>query len=128
MNVVDGVLQPPGFTSAYWVRNLGVSPDRADAGTVFVVMHSLRGGGVGPGNALIDVDAARARIAVGADISVADVHYRVDRTQVVDKTAIGSEADVWANTAGRLVVVTCLQRSDGLPSTENLVIEARRVT
>ncbi|MEX8034076.1 class F sortase [Microbacterium sp. 20-116] len=128
MNVVDGVLQPPGFTSAYWVRNLGVSPDRADAGTVFVVMHSLRGGGVGPGNALIDVDAARARIAVGADISVADVHYRVDRTQVVDKTAIGSDADVWANTAGRLVVVTCLQRSDGLPSTENLVIEARRVT
>jgi len=127
MNVADGVLEPPGFTSAYWVRNLGVSPDRAEAGTVFVVMHSLRAGGVGPGNALIDVAGARARIVTGADVSVAGAHYRVDRTEVVDKTAIANEADVWADIPGRLVVVTCLQRADGLPSTQNLVIEARRV-
>ena len=128
MNVVDDVLQPPGFTSAYWVRNLGVSPVDAAKGTVFVVMHSLRGGGVGPGNALIDVDRGRARIQSGADIAVAGVPYRVDRTEVLDKTAIGGDVDVWANTPGRLVVITCLQRPDGRPSTENMVIEATRTT
>jgi len=128
VSVVDDVLQPPGFTSAYWVRNLGVAPAVASTGTVFVVMHSLRGGGVGPGNALIDVADGRARIADGADIAVAGVHYRVDRSEALAKTAIGGEADVWADTPGRLVVITCLQRPDGRPSTENMVIEATRTT
>jgi len=126
LSVVDDVVEPPGFTSAYWVRNLGVAPADAAHGTVFVAMHSLRGGGVGPGNALIDVAAGRPRIATGAAITVDDVRYRVTRTETVGKGDIHADAEVWANTPGRLVVITCLQRADGERSVSNVVVEAVR--
>ena len=99
--------------------------DSAD-GTVFVVMHSLRNGGEAPGNALIDVENGRARIATGEAIVVDDVAYKVVDTETVDKTQISHDQSVWADTPGRLVVITCLQRPDGAPSTENMVIEATR--
>ncbi|NUU27792.1 class F sortase [Curtobacterium albidum] len=127
LDVADGVIEPPGSTSAYWVRNLGVEPSSAARGTVFVAMHSLRGGGVGPGNALIDVADGRARVAAGAAITVDDVTYRVTRTETVRKGDIAADAPVWADTPDRLVVVTCLQRPDGRPSVDNVVIEATRV-
>ncbi|MCJ1714909.1 class F sortase [Curtobacterium sp. VKM Ac-2922] len=126
LDVVDGVIEPPGFTSAYWVRNLGVDPTAPASGTVFVAMHSLRAGGLGPGNALIDVAHARARIAVGAPITVDGTTYRVTRTETVTKQDIRSDAGVWADVPGRLVVVTCLQRPDGRRSVDNVVIEATR--
>ncbi|KJC65044.1 hypothetical protein SAMN06295879_1314 [Agreia bicolorata] len=126
LDVVDNELEPPGFTSAYWVRNLGVAPSDGADGTVFVVMHSLRNGGQAPGNALIDVDNGRARISTGASIVVDDVLYKVVNTETVDKTQISHDQSVWADTPGRLVVITCLQRPDGSPSTDNMVIEAMR--
>ena len=124
LDVVDNELEPPGFTSAYWVRNLGVAPTDSANGTVFVVMHSLRNGGEGPGNALIDVDNGKARIASGASIVVDDVEYHVVSTETIDKGQISRDKSVWADTPGRLVVITCLQRPDGAPSTDNVVIEA----
>ena len=126
LDVIDDELEPPGFTSAYWVRNLGVAPSDSADGTVFVVMHSLRNGGQAPGNALIDVENGRARIATGEAIVVDDVAYKVVDTETVDKTQISHDQSVWADTPGRLVVITCLQRPDGAPSTENVVIEATR--
>ncbi|SMQ71612.1 class F sortase [Agreia sp. VKM Ac-1783] len=126
LDVVDNELEPPGFTSAYWVRNLGVSPTDSANGTVFVVMHSLRNGGEGPGNALIDVDDGKARIASGASIVVDDVEYHVVSSETVDKSQISGDQSVWADAPGRLVVITCLQRPDGAPSTDNMVIEATR--
>ena len=127
LSVVDGVVEPPGSTSAYWVRNLGVEPSAAPRGTVFVAMHSLRGGGVGPGNALIDVADGRARVAVGATVTVDGVTYRVTRTETVAKRDLPADAAIWADTPDRLVVVTCLQRPDGRPSVDNVVVEATRV-
>lgn len=127
LDVADGVIDPPGATSAYWVRNLGVAPSAAPHGTVFVAMHSLRGGGVGPGNALIDVADGRARVTAGATITVDDVTFQVTRTEIVPKGDIRADARIWADTPDRLVVVTCLQRPDGRPSVDNAVIEARRV-
>jgi hypothetical protein len=127
LKAVDGAIDPPGFTSAYWVRNLGVSVDRAAEGTVFVVMHSLRDGGVGPGNYLIDVERQRAKVGVGAVIGLGKADYRVTGIRVIGKDRIGAAARVWTNTPNRLVVITCLQRRNGAPSTENLVIEASRI-
>jgi hypothetical protein len=126
LDVVDHVIEPAGFTSAYWVRNLGVAPTDPASGTVFVVMHSLRGGGSAPGNALIDVGNGRARVQSGADLRVDGVDYRVVRTETVGKDDISHDSTIWANTPGRLVVITCLQRPDGRPSTENMVVEATR--
>ncbi|MBT1634631.1 class F sortase [Clavibacter michiganensis] len=126
VDVVGGVVDPPGFTSAYRVRDLGVAPEDAAAGTVFVVMHSVRGGGMGPGDLLIDDRAGSARIAPGAVIEVAGVDYAVGSSRTVAKGALPDDAAVWADTPGRLVVITCLQRADGTPSRDDMVIEATR--
>lgn len=124
LTATGGVITPPGFTSAYQVRNVGVDPADAGNGTVFVVMHSLRNGGVGPGNYLIDVEHARAKITTGATITVDGVNYSVTDAKVISKEQLAARADVWANTPGRLVVITCLQTPSNQPSTDNLVITA----
>ncbi|MCS5524676.1 class F sortase [Curtobacterium flaccumfaciens pv. oortii] len=121
---VDNVIEPPGFTSAYWVRDHGVTPQNAGKGTVFVVMHSLRNGAIGPGNYLIDVDRHTSKVGLGATITVDDTQYTVTDTLAIDKPAIADANAVWANTPNRLVVITCLQRPGGGPSKQNIVIEA----
>lgn len=125
LNAVDGVVTPPGFISAYLIRNYGVAPDRAGLGTVYVVMHSLRNGAIGPGNALIDVKRKEAKIQVGAKISVDDVTYTVTGTKAITKTQLPN-SDIWAAGRNQLVVITCLQRPQGGPSVDNIVILAKR--
>ncbi|WP_282848882.1 class F sortase [Microbacterium oxydans] len=128
LNEVDGTITPPGFTSVYRVTNRGVDVTQASSGTVYVATHSLRGGGVAPGNYLIDVDDARPSIAAGETILVAGVHYVVDDSYAVDKSALPARSDVWADEPGRLVVITCLQNPQGTASTQNVVIEAHLAT
>jgi hypothetical protein len=127
LNAVDGSITPPGFTSAYWVRNLGVSVENAAKGTVFVVMHSVRGGGTGPGNYLIDVDHRKAKVATGATITVGDLTYSVTGTEAIPKDDLADDREVWANTPDRLVIITCLQVPSGSPSVDNMVITATRI-
>lgn len=128
LNAVDGVVTPPGFTSAYLIRDAGVTPDRAGLGTVFVVMHSLRGGATGPGNYLIDVDSERSALSTGASISVDGQEYAVTTSARVSKNDLAANSDLWVNSPGRLVVITCLQRPGGGASVDNIVIEAQLVS
>lgn len=124
LDAVRDVIVPPTFTAAYTVRNRGVDPAHADDGTVYVVMHSLHGG-VAPGNALFDVGTGTSRVAPGAEIEVAGVTYTVRSSRFVAKTDLPSDADVWLDEPGRLVVLTCLQRERG-PSIKNMVVVATR--
>ncbi|WP_228512742.1 class F sortase [Clavibacter sp. VKM Ac-2872] len=126
LKTVRGVIEPPGFTSAYWVRDQGVAPGDGAQGTVFVVMHSLRDGGQGPGNYLIDVANGTSKIGLGAKIRVDDVTYSVTGTQAIDKPAVADASAIWANVPGRLVIITCLQKPGGGASTQNVVIEAQQ--
>jgi hypothetical protein len=126
LNAVRGEVIPPGFTSAYWIRNEGVSVTDAQDGTVFVVMHSLRNGGVGPGNYLIDVKDQEAKVKVGATVQVDGENYTVTRSEAVKKTDLSQSSKIWADTPNRLVIITCLQRPQGGPSLDNMVIEATR--
>lgn len=126
LDAVGGRITPPGFTSAYLVRNMGVGPEDAADGTVVVVMHSLRGGGVAPGNYLADVDHARSRVPAGAVVSVAGVDYTVSNSTLVAKDKIDHDERVWHDAPNRLLLITCLERPDGSPSTQNLIIEATR--
>ncbi|MFT4231126.1 MAG: class F sortase, partial [Microbacterium sp.] len=128
MNAVDSVITPPGFTAAYRVRNLGVSLDHASEGTVYVAMHSLRDGAVGPGNYLIDVEAGTASVAVGTEIIVAGLEYRLTGSQKIAKDRLAASEAVWADVPGRLIVITCLQRPEGGPSLENVVLTAELAT
>lgn len=126
LNAVDGTVEPPGFTSAYWIRNEGVPTKDPKKGTVFVVMHSLRNGGVGPGNYLIDVKDQKAKVSLGTKIQVDGVTYKVTGSQTVKKTELSQSKTIWADTPNRLVVITCLQRPQGGPSVDNMVIQAVR--
>lgn len=125
LDAVDGQVTPPGFTSAYLIRNHGVTPQHADSGAVYVVMHSLRDGAVGPGNALIDVDKQQARIERGAVIAVDGIDYRVTGTESVSKADLPQSA-IWTAGPNQLIVITCLQRPQGGPSVDNIVIVAER--
>jgi hypothetical protein len=124
LSEASGTITPPGFTSAYAVRNLGVSLSNAASGTVFVVMHSVRGGGVAPGNYLINVESGTSKLPVGATIKVGALTYTVNGSQTITKALLPKTAAVWANTAGRLVVVTCLQVPAQTEPADNLVITA----
>lgn len=126
LSMVDDNITPPGIDSAYEVRNLGVSPDRAGAGTVFVVMHSLHGGGVGPGNYLIDAARGTTSLARSAAVVVSGVTYKVTGSQAVPLDDLPDRDRVWAAVPNRLVIITCLQTTDGRPATKNLVITAVR--
>ncbi|MDR2997075.1 MAG: class F sortase [Microbacterium sp.] len=128
LNEVNGVMDPPGFASAYLVRNYGANLAHATTGTVFVVMHSCRGGAVCPGNYLIDVAAGTTAVPNGTDVYLDGLHYRVTGWQKVDKPKVGAVAEIWENVPGRLVLLTCLQNKRQTASTQNMVVIAQLVT
>lgn len=124
----NGSIVPPGFTSAYWVRNLGVPVKKAASGTVYVVMHALRNGGTGPGNYITDIAHQRSKVDPGAVVEVDGVKYTVTGSQLIRKNRISRSAAVWKAVPGRLVLITCLEHADGSPSTDNVVVTAKLVS
>jgi len=122
--VVNDIIAPPGFQSAYWISNLGVGLDMAESGTVFVATHSLRNGGVAPGNYLIDVANQRSSVRAGDKIVVGALTYTVDQTRIIPKPDLATANQLWESVPARLVVLTCLQNPQNQPSRDNLVITA----
>lgn len=124
MRETNGQITPPGFTSAYNIANVGVPLSDAKDGTVFVAMHSLRNGAIGPGNYLTDVDKGTAKVSAGALVEVNGVDYRVTGWGKIQKGDLPYASFVWKNTPRRLVMITCLELPNGGPSVENVVITA----
>jgi len=125
VNQVDGLINPPGYTSVYWVKNMGVSPANADKGTVYVVTHSVKSPGTAPGDFLIDQSTVSVIVQKGAEIDVGDRKYTVDSSLTVSKDELGSQTSLWAGTPGMLVLITCMQGGTYLPnghSATNVVI------
>jgi hypothetical protein len=54
---------------------------------------------------------------------VADLVYRVESAELIPKTELSSVDRLWTNEPGRMVIVTCLQRTEGR-SLQNLVVVA----
>ena len=121
----EGVINPPGFQSVYWINNLGVGLDNAAAGTIYTATHSLRGGGVAPGNYLIDVDSQQAKVKTGDQIKVGPHSFTVTQTLVVSKLGVMAVDGLWDPLPRRLVVITCMQNPQNAPSVDNLVVIAR---
>jgi len=109
VNEVKGVINPPGFTSAFLIRNRGVGLANADQGTVYVAAHSLRSPGVAPGNFVINISAGNVTVPVGSEIKVGDRTYVMTASSIIDKQQLGNDERLWANTPGMLVFITCLQ-------------------
>ena len=125
MGAPGRVINPPGFTSVYRVRGYGVGIDHADTGTVYLATHSLARGGRAPGNSLTNVKTATSRLAAGDQLQVGSRSYRVSGSQLVGKSELPSASWVWQSDPGRLVIITCMERPDGKPSTQNLIIIAQ---
>jgi len=111
VNEVNGVMNPPGFQSAYRVRNRGVTLDNADKGTVYIVAHALQAPGKAPGNYVTDTKTGTVTVQPGDVIKVGDRTYKMVSSEVIAKTALGQDAALWANTPGMLVFVTCMETS-----------------
>lgn len=127
LTMVDGNITPPGITSAYMIRNLGVPLSEATTGTVFVVMHSCRNACHAPGDWLTNRAAGTPSLADGDLITVGELTYRVTGWRKYPKASIGTQSDVWAPKPGRLVVITCLELPTGEEPVDNLVINAQLV-
>lgn len=123
-----GVINPPGFTKAFTLRNVGAgSPKKASEGTLYVAMHSVKRG-FAPGNYFIDVGKEYSKVKKGYTVEVSGVEYRVTENRQVRKNKLRHDSEVWANTPNRLVIITCIQRPWGFGSSSyNLVTTAELV-
>jgi hypothetical protein len=128
VNTVDNQIVPPSFTSAYVIANEGTSLADAARGTVYVAMHSLRNGAIGPGNYLYDVNTAKPKLREGARIRVGNRVFAADGWVSIPKNQLPSREDIWNDVPGRLVIFTCLQLPDNSPSAQNFIITAKLVS
>jgi len=128
INSVDGTLNPANYTSAFWVRNMGVSYNDPSTGTVYIVMHSVRTPGFAPGNFLFSVQGQDTTLHSGDLINVGGHTYAFSDWRAVDKPDLQNQLDIWNNTPGRLVIITCLQNREHSFSETNLVITATLVS
>ena len=123
VNEVDNTLNPPGFRSAYLVRNVGAgSLERAAEGTLVVVMHSVRAPGFGPGNYLINFNEQTVSLSPGAQILVGDRTYQYTRFAMINKADLAGTAEVWDNTPGELILITCMLNLQHTLSDINVVV------
>ena len=130
MTVTGGTLNPPTFTDAFVLRD----PDRVTPqGTrpLVVALHAVRSGRA-PGNAFFEPGSPDPAVLVrpGAEVVVDGATYVVERTEVLGKAQAARSRDIWGalpDGGDRLVVITCLQRSDATGhAVENLVLHAVR--
>jgi len=125
INEVDGVMNPANFVSAFWIRNRGVSVENASQGTVYIVAHSTRFGKA-PGNLIQSNE--QSLVKEGDTIWVDAAEYRVTGWQTSPQGQIGNIEELWANTPGMLVFVTCVLRNDHATPTDNLIITGQLVS
>lgn len=121
MSEVNGAINPPGLHNGYVVRNHG-TPVHPERGTTYVAIHSVQGADL-PGNKLIDVAAGEPTVKAGESITLQDRDYTATDSYTVPKNDISGDDRVWADEPGRLIILTCLQRTSG-QSVNNVVIEA----
>lgn len=123
-----GAIDPPTLTEAYWVEPYGdpVGDPAASDNTLYIAGHTW-GGGDAAFNPLLDDSGQRGALTVGDAIEVrtptGTAEYTVTGTESYARGALPSAADVWEASPGRLVLISCLQREDG-PPTENVVVVA----
>lgn len=116
-----GVINPPGLTSAYLVRGYGDVED-SESGTTYIAMHSVAGGS-SPGNKVIDIQAGKIKVQEGDEIEVKGHDFTVTDAYLNSKSETPNDKDLWKQEDGKLVIITCLQRTSG-PSVQNAIIVA----
>ncbi|MGO1392772.1 class F sortase [Agrococcus casei] len=124
---VEGVLTPPEADTATWLDDRGLAgADSSD--TVYLLGHSAQYGG-GAFDPLVDREQLKSTVMPGDEIVVETaegaVVYQVVSTEFYGSAELSSIPKVWGESAGRLVLVTCLFDADGNRIEQNLVVFAR---
>ena len=112
-------IDPPTFDMAYWVSRYG-QPGRGSVDTVYVVGHSMEGGGwqLNKLSYGVDVgDSVRLQTANGT------VEYVVDDVFVTPKPTLGESA-IWAPNPGHLYLISSFE---GNIWNDNIVVSATPV-
>lgn len=125
MSVPAGqAVDPPTMGSAYWLSEYG----QAGPGprTAYIAGHTCRGDCSAAFSPFLDIPTSTYRVKKGDQVIVttptAVYAYTVTAVELYQKTTIQSQAELWRNVAGRLVLVTCFQYYGGTSSQQNLVI------
>jgi hypothetical protein len=110
-----GVIHPANFTDAFWVDAYGKPGTDAD-NTVYIAGHSSPNHAI-VFDALLSRDGEPLRLA-GDEITLktksGTLVYRFDgAAKLYDKNAIVDDPEVWKVVPGRLVLVTCDQKTEG---------------
>lgn len=119
------IINPPTSANPYLVRDYG--PPNSTTGMTVIAMHSIRDAPTIPGSKLINIDTQQATITPGALITIDTTTYRVTQIHNQNKQTVTTNTALWENKPGKLLLFTCLQRTQG-KSTNNIAIEAQRVT
>ena len=121
----DGTLDPATWWDAYLIDGYG-TPGNEASGTVFIAMHSGRGSTQALGNAIVNRDTGMPALAVGAELVVDGVTFRVTGGRVAAKGSLHDEADLWDGSRA-LVLITCQQYADDRPSQNSLIFAEREL-
>lgn len=127
---VNGVLDPPGFSDAYWIEDYG-SPGTDADNTVYLAAHSsLRLDAAF--NPLLDVDHQESILEPGDEVVVETANgrlvYEVTSTQRYVKGELPDADEVWDVEPGVLHLITCFQEEGRARADDNLVVTARLVS
>jgi hypothetical protein len=125
VNEVNNVMNPPSFTSVFWIRNRGVSLEQANLGTVYLVAHAIQGG-TAPGNFM--QANGDTNLKPGDVIKVNDRVYEFVSSLVKPKAKISEVADLWTDEPGRMFFITCVLNPNGGLAVDNLILEAKLVS
>lgn len=123
----DGVVYPPTDRDAFWLEDFGMAG--ADAvNTAYIAGHSSADGGA-VFDPLIDRAQGGSTLQAGDEIVVTtangDVVYHVSATVRYERSSLPDIDDVWTQSPGRLVIITCLFEGTNTSTSENLVVFAR---
>lgn len=112
-------IDPPTFDMAYWVSRYG-QPGQGSADTVYIVGHSMEGGGWQLNKLSYGVDIGDA---VQLQTANGTVKYVVDDVFVTPKPTLG-ESYIWAPNPGHLYLISSFE---GNIWNDNIVVSATPV-
>lgn len=124
----DRVLDPATLDDAYWLDDDNGLAGADATGTVYLVGHSSADGRA-VFDPLVDHETHESTLEVGDEIVVTTdegrVVYLVQAIKQYPKTSLADVEDLWTQSPGRLVVVTCSYDGTNSTASDNLVVYAR---
>ena len=126
---VQGRIDPPSISHAYWIEDYGRPGTDAD-NTVYLVGHSSLALDAAF-NPLLDVAHQESVLEPGAVVRVTTaegvLEYEVTGSRRYGKAGLPGATEVWAIAPGTLQLITCFQEDGQEVADDNLVVTARLV-